>query len=137
MQTILQKLVEFFKDLALWQQVAAIVIAAIITGLAAFAWRILKRKRREARTIILQGNHPLPYPYDGVEVEIFYPKSFSHTPNLTISFPEKPSPPGRKIDVGCPHSPKYAVIQQRPDGFKVKILDLSFYAPTTKWRTEG
>ena len=94
--------------------------------------------RKTGEAITLKGIQPLPYPYEGVEVEVFYPKPLKYTPNLVIRFP-------KRIITGKNHivnkqigPPRHEVTEQRPDGFKLKVLSLSrYYKPVIEWQAKG
>jgi hypothetical protein len=93
------------------------------------------RLRKTDGTITLKGTQSLPFPHERIEVEIFYSKPFTYTPNLTVRFPRKMIP-----DTGLGHvgSPGYEVTEQRPDGFKIKVSTLGrYYEPVVKWTARG
>ena len=90
--------------------------------------------RRTSEVITLKGTQPLPFPFEGIEVEVFYPKPFKHTPNLTIRFPKKMIP---ETGLGHCGAPGYKITEQRPDGFKLKVYPLGRYKPIIEWKANG
>jgi len=91
--------------------------------------------RKDGKVVTLEGSQPIPFPYEGIEVEVFYPSSFEHTPNLDIRFPKKMIP-----DTGLGHvgPPGYKITEQRPDGFKVIVDPLGrYYKPIIEWQAKG
>jgi len=71
--------------------------------------------------------------------EIFYPQPFDHTPHLTIELSKKFSGPrGRAgVDVGEPSWPEYELLEQRPDGFVIRVKSFHYYEPLFKWKATG
>jgi len=91
--------------------------------------------RKTGEAITLKGIQSLPYPYERVEVEVFYPQPFKHIPNLTIRFLKKIIP---DTDLGHVGTPGYEITEQRPDGFKIKVYPLGrYYKPVIKWQAKG
>lgn len=91
--------------------------------------------RRTSEVITLKGIQPLPFPFERIEVEVFYPKPFKHTPNLTIRFPKKMIP---ETGLGHCGAPGYKITEQRPDGFKLKVYPLGrYYKPIIEWKANG
>lgn len=97
-----------------------------------------KHKLGQSNKIItLKGVQPLPCDDIRTEIEVFYPKTFEHSPNLTIRF-QKMSSRGRWA-VGEPNEPKYKITEQRADGFKLEVSSFSkgAYKPIIKWQAKG
>jgi hypothetical protein len=103
---------------------------------------VLVSRKHTGKVITLKGTQELPLSYSGnenkVEIEVFYPKPFEHTPNLTIPY----------ITGGF----VYRVTEQRLDGFKLEIYwmgDVGFREalpigriketkhPIIKWHAKG
>jgi len=108
---------------------------------------LVNRKRKlgkPARVITLKGtqslpplsSYPLSHPHKGVEVEVFYPKLFKHTPNLTVRFPKRGGPRGSR-GVGRPSQPEYRIIEQHIDGFRLQVLLAPGYEPIIEWQAKG
>ena len=112
----------------------------LITSLLA-ALRFIKRRRNPKRQIIFKGHHEWARTRRSHQIEIFYPQPFASTPNLTISFPNRRmSPKGRRIypDTGRGYrSPVYQLIEQRSDGFVIRILSLGQFDPQLDWQSKG
>ena len=98
---------------------------------------VLVSRKHTGKVITLKGTQELPLSYSGnenkVEIEVFYPKPFEYTPNLTIPY----------ITGGF----GYRVTEQRLDGFKLEIYwerDVGFGEakplpkhPIIKWHAKG
>jgi len=98
--------------------------------------------------LVLKGTQSFPAPSSSyvasdsgsdaiqpIEVEIFYPRLFKHTPNLTVSFPK------RRVH-GClapdiPTRPEYKITDQRPDGFVIQVSKLWIHEPLLEWEAAG
>ena len=107
-------------------------------ALLCFIVFLYERKIKSKRTsgaITQKGTQPIPCPYEKVEVEVFYPKPFKHTPNLTIRFPKRQIPDDLRGHIG---TPIYEITEQRPDGFKIIVLSLGIWnKPIVKWQANG
>jgi len=127
-----------FADNPKWQRYSLFGFAL----LCFVAWFIDRKygRTKQGKVITLNGKYSLPHPHKDIEAEIFYPKPFKHTPNLTIRFPERKMIAGRPVP-GSAHNglPGYEFMEQRPDGFKIKVLTLSvsYYKPVIEWKARG
>ena len=112
-------------------------------GLLFIVVALIDRRHRLAQSgkiITLEGVQPLPYSAGRtIEIEVFYPRTFKHSPNLTILFPKASGRPRGRAGLGSiVDRPWYKITEQRPDGFKYEIYELSSrYEPVIKWQARG
>jgi len=73
------------------------------------------------------------------ECNVFYPQPFRSTPNLDIDFIEEHRGPRGRMGVGgdSPKRHKYVILEQRPDGFRIRIESTGCTKPRLYWRARG
>ena len=73
------------------------------------------------------------------KIEVFYPKTFEHSPNLTILFQKTSGKPRGRPGLGSfVDRPWYEIVEQRSDVFKCEVYELpSRYEPIIKWQAKG
>lgn len=120
-----------------WYSLLGIGLFFIIVALVDRKHRLVQ----PGKIMTLEGIQPLPYsPDKKIEIEVFYPKTFKHSPNLTIQFQNASGlPRGRPRGGSAVNTrPYYKTTEQRPDGFKCEIYELpSRYKPIIKWKAKG
>lgn len=125
---------DFLYDYILVGLISIVAGALFAILIVAFAGR----RRGLGKVTVLKGTQQL-YRSDqrrGLEVEVFYPKPFKNSPNLTIRFPKKRTWGVTGVDRRSTR-PEYRIIEQRPDGFVLSVLSLGLYEPQIQWIASG
>jgi len=96
-----------------------------------------KAESAERGVVILRGRQDMPFPYDGVEIEVFYPRLFKRTPNLRVHVRKKRGAVP-ETGTGGTGRPRYEITDQAYDSFTIKIYSLpDVYAHAFEWQAKG
>jgi len=106
---------------------------------------LLEKSKPSNEFTIFEGNQDLYGLDEKNELDVFYPKPFKHRPNLNVTFPEKEDMRGlierykiyKDYDAEHPKPPKYSIVNQRSDGFRLRISSFGYYKPIIYWQAKG
>lgn len=107
--------------------------------------RVLKKrtKLKEGRKIF-SGEHGRSWNCTQHTIEVFYPEPFDTVPYLIIQFPKEEDSEIIVNRDGLWHNygrnlpkPIYSLVEQRPEGFVLKVNSLGYYKPFFRWKAEG
>lgn len=105
----------------------------------------LEKSKPSNEFTIFEGNQELYALDEKNELDVFYPKLFKHPPNLNVTFPEKEDMMGlierykiyKNYNAEHPKPPKYSFVNQRSDGFRLRISSFGYYKPIIYWQAKG
>lgn len=129
-----------FGDNPEWQPYSLFILAFIFL-IAAFVSRKYKFDE-SSRVITLKGTRRFSYVDMKVkEIQVFYPKLFKKSPELTIKFKKTGTlHPWNQTGEGTARDsvPEYSITEQHPDGFKLEVFFLpAFYDSLFEWQAKG